>query len=314
VKWAEIEVRCSPNSVDAVSELFTAAGCGGTAIRDDCGFPISESGLEDATAVNPQSKIKNSTSHVLGYLPVDDRLEGSLATLRERLRELPGFGLPVEDGLTLRTVQDQDWESAWKEFFKPLRVGRRLVVKPSWEEYDPRPDDLVVELDPGMAFGTGAHPTTQLCLEALEELVQPGARILDFGTGSGILSIAAARLGAAAVTGLDNDPVAAAAADLNVTANRLRNRIRIQGGDLESLAPGDTFEGIVANILAGVILDYAEGLARHCRPGGWLITSGIVDHRAGVVAEGLRDRGFVGLETRHRGEWVAVIGRRGTGA
>jgi ribosomal protein L11 methyltransferase len=163
-----------------------------------------------------------------------------------------------------------------------------------------------------MAFGTGAHPTTQLCMEALEELVQPGERILDFGTGSGILAVAAARLGAAEVIGIDIDPVAAAAADLNVTANHLRNRVRIQGGELEGLPSGVLFDGIVANILAGVILDHAEGLSHRCRQGGWLIASGIVDHRAAAVAQGLRDCGFVDLQIRHRGEWVAVVARRGT--
>src|SRR2546422_789169 len=114
--------------------------------------------------------------------------------------------------LSFTTGRRGDWASAWKAYFKPLRVGRRFVVKPSWEAYAPRPDDRVLELDPGMAFGTGAHPTTQLCLEALEETVQPGERVLDFGTGSGILAIAAARLGAGTVFGLDIDPVAAAAA------------------------------------------------------------------------------------------------------
>ena len=122
--------------------------------------------------------------------------------------------------MTLRTVQDQDWESAWKQFFKPLRVGRRLVVKPSWEEYAPRPDDLVLELDPGMAFGTGAHPTTQLCLEVLEDVVRPGERVLDFGTGSGILALAAARLGAGPVVGLDIDPVKAGMLLWHVPAKR----------------------------------------------------------------------------------------------
>jgi ribosomal protein L11 methyltransferase len=236
-----------------------------------------------------------------------------LEELQTRLKALPLFGLEVEDGLTLRTVQDQDWESAWKEFFKPLRIGRRLIVRPSWEEYSPRPEDQVIELDPGMAFGTGAHPTTQLCLETLEDVVKPGERVLDFGTGSGILAVAAALLGAAEVMGLDTDPVAADAADRNVTINHVRDRVRIQGGDLDVLRPGDTFDGVVANILAGVILDYADRLAERCRPGGWLVASGIIDHRAGAVAAGLRAAGFTGIEARHRGEWVALLARRDPG-
>jgi ribosomal protein L11 methyltransferase len=134
--------------------------------------------------------------------------------------------------------------------------------------------------------------------------------VLDFGTGSGILAIAAARLGAAEVVGLDIDPVAAAAADLNVTGNRLRDQVRIHGGDLAALPADLTFGGIVVNILAGVILDYAEALAARCRPGGWLVTSGIIDHRADAVATALRQCGFSEIETRRRGDWVALLARR----
>jgi ribosomal protein L11 methyltransferase len=318
VKWAEIEVCCAPESVDAVSELLVAAGCGGTAVREEGRSGVQSdtlrAGRSSEAPPSPLHPLTPSPLHpcrVLGYLPVDDRLEASLAMLRERLQALPRYGLPVEEGLTLRTVQDQDWESAWKQYFKPLRVGRRMVVKPSWEEYAARPEDLVLELDPGMAFGTGAHPTTQLCLETLEEVVRPGDRVLDFGTGSGILAIAAARLGAQLVIGLDIDPVAAGAAELNVTGNCLRDRVRILGGDLDSLPPGQTFDGIVANILAGVILDAAPGLASRCRVGGWLVTSGIIEHRAQAVADELYACGFLDIETRRRGEWVALTARRG---
>jgi ribosomal protein L11 methyltransferase len=306
VKWAEITIRCSPDSTDAVSAALTDVGCGGTAIRD--GGP-DNSGEAAETRLPAAGGIPHGQASVTGYLPVDDRLEGRLQELRERLGDLPRFGLPVEEGITLRTVQDQDWESAWKAYFKPLHVGRRFVVKPTWEEYAARPGDLVLELDPGMAFGTGAHPTTQLCLEALEDVVQSGERVLDFGTGSGILALAAARLGAT-VIGLDIDPIAASAADLNVTANHLRDCVRIQGGDLEALSPDDRFDGIVANILAGVILDYAEGLAERCRPGGWLVASGIIDHRADAVVAGLQAAGFTDARRLCRGEWVALVARR----
>jgi ribosomal protein L11 methyltransferase len=199
MKWAEITLRCPPASVDAVTALLTSLGCGGTVTQDQSPVEASSQGYASSSVGHIITSSHHHIISVLGYLPVDDRLEPTLAELKERLRELPRFGLPVDEEIRLRTVQDQDWESAWKAYFKPLRVGRRFVVKPSWEAYTPRPDDLVLELDPGMAFGTGAHPTTQLCLEALEGKVQPGERVLDFGTGSGILAIATARLGATVV-------------------------------------------------------------------------------------------------------------------
>src|ERR1051325_5172253 len=176
MRWAEMTVECAPESVEAVSYAFLQAGCGGVMM----------------TGTDPVK--------IQGSLPVTDELTGRMDALRAHLDRLPEFGLPgLCDGMTVRYAEDEDWANAWKQYFKPLHIGRRLVVKPSWEYYSPQGEDLVLELDPGMAFGTGGHPTTQLCLFALEERVTPGMAVADIGTGSGILSLAAAKLGAATV-------------------------------------------------------------------------------------------------------------------
>ena len=240
---------------------------------------------------------------VNGYLPVDDRLENTLLTLREALDSVPEAVAEV----TIRFVAEEDWANAWKQYFKPQRVGKRLVVKPTWEDFDAAPDDLIIQIDPGMAFGTGLHGTTRLCLRALEDAVKPGMRIADVGTGSGILSIAAAHLGAAHVEAVDNDPVAVRVALENVEVNEVGDRVTVRES---SVPPSGTFDIVAANILADVILGMARALFDAVRPGGSLIASGIIDSRASDVATGLTAIGFQIAETMTEGEWVALIARR----
>jgi ribosomal protein L11 methyltransferase len=243
---------------------------------------------------------------ITGYLPVDDRLEERLEGLRERLAVLRESGLDPGDGLAVRFVQDEDWAEAWKAYFRPIRVGRSLVIKPSWETLAAADGDRVIELDPGMAFGTGAHPTTQLCLALLEERVAPGDRVLDLGTGSGILALAAARLGAREVLALDLDPVAVAAARENVAANGLAGVVRVEEGGVEA-APGPPYDLVVANILADVIRDLAPALALQLRRRGLLIASGIIADRAADVTVALRAAGFDLEEERAQEEWRALV-------
>ena len=182
MRWAEMTVECPPESVEAVCYAFIEAGCGGVMM----------------TGTSPVK--------VQGSLPVTDELTGRMSGLRDHLDRLPEFGLPgLVDGMTVRYAEDEDWANAWKQYFKPLRIGRSLIIKPSWEFYSALPGDLILELDPGMAFGTGGHPTTKLCLESLEEYVRRGMTVADIGTGSAILSLAAARLGAGHVYATDID-------------------------------------------------------------------------------------------------------------
>ena len=186
MRWAEISIDAEAGAVDAVGSALNAAGCGGFEVRE--------------TAEPPA---------VAGYLPVDDRLEDRLGQLQDALAQLPAHGVTgAGTELTLRYVEEADWANAWKAYFKPMRVGRRLLVTPPWEHPDLAPDDIPIIIDPGMAFGTGSHPTTKLCLAALEDYVQPGQTVADVGTGSGILAIAAAKLGAARITANDIDTLA----------------------------------------------------------------------------------------------------------
>jgi len=282
MRWAEITIDTPPEAIDAVGQALYGVGCGGFEVRE--------------TAKPPA---------VAGYLPVDDRLEDRLTVLQEALAALPGFGIMgVSTGLTLKYVEEADWANAWKAFYKPFRVGHRLIVTPPWESPVLAPDDIPLVIDPGMAFGTGSHPTTQLCLTALEDYVKPGQSVADVGTGSGILAIAAAKLGASPVAANDNDTLAVKIARENAAANGVSVTVT------EELPLG-TYDILVANILADVIIGLASDLISRLKPSGLLIASGIIDTREADVQTALESLSLAHIETRRQGEWVALVFRLG---
>lgn len=282
MRWAEITIDTPREAIDAVGQALYGVGCGGFEVRE--------------TAKPPA---------VAGYLPVDDRLEDRLTVLQEALAALSGFGITgVSTGLTLKYVEEADWANAWKAFYKPFRVGRRLIVTPPWESPELSPDDIPLVIDPGMAFGTGSHPTTQLCLTALEDSVKPGQSVADIGTGSGILAIAAAKLGALTVSANDNDTLAVKIARENAAANNVSVTVT------EELPLG-TYDILVANILADVIIGLAGDLISRLKPNGLLIASGIIDTRETDVQTVLESLSLKHIETRRQGEWVALVFRRG---
>lgn len=227
------------------------------------------------------------------------------------LREISGrTGIPLpppEAG----EVLDDDWANRWKEWFKPLRVGRRTVIKPTWEAFTPSPGDVVIELDPGQAFGTGTHETTRLCMELIEELLPstPSCTILDVGTGSGILAIAALRHGAAFAEGIDIDPQAIATAMENASLNGVAGSTRFQTTTLDRI--DRQYPLVLANILAEDLVRMRHDLARVTAPGGTLILSGILKEKEGFVLEGFADSGLGPVSTRTMGEWCAILFRKG---
>ncbi|WP_309721088.1 50S ribosomal protein L11 methyltransferase [Armatimonas sp.] len=271
MRWAEIEIAAVGDDQELYSTLLTeVAGCQG---------------------------FSADSNTVKGYLPVDERLEGSLLALRT------AAGRDV----TIRFVQEEDWANAWKQYFKPQRIGERIVVKPSWEAFSPKPDDLVVEMDPGMAFGTGLHATTRLCLRALEQHVKGGETIADVGTGSGILAIAAILLGAKSAICTDIDPLAVRIAWENIERNKMIGTVEAVEA---TLPPPGQFDIVVANILPDVILGMADELIAATKPGGLLIVSGIIESRTEDVNAGLMGHGLKILAVETEGEWVGILARQ----
>ncbi len=238
---------------------------------------------------------------VKAWLPDDACVASQRRAVRRALASLPAT-------VRSRWLREEDWAEAWKAFFPVLRISRRLVICPAWRSYRARAGQAVIRLDPGMAFGTGQHPTTLMCLRALEETVLPGARVLDLGTGSGVLALAAARLGAARVLALDTDPQAVRAARENVRLNELEGVVRVEEGTLEgALGP---FDVIAANISAAVIEELAGALAAALRPGGVLIAGGFSREGAEAVAGALTAAGLVVERTLSEGDWRTHVARR----
>ncbi|MBI4216802.1 MAG: 50S ribosomal protein L11 methyltransferase [Chloroflexi bacterium] len=250
-------------------------------------------------------------SMVRGYFPVDDSLSSRLWEFQESLDFLQsqGFLRCWEK----RAVESQDWEHTWRRHFPLQHIGQRLVIKPSWRSYAPKDQEVVVELDPGIAFGTGLHPTTRMCLALLEQRLRPGDRVLDLGTGSGILAIAAAGLGAAHIDARDVDPVAVKAARENAAKNGVEGLIQVSEGTLAPHPPLDTafptYELVLANIYTNVLTALAESLARALAPEGSLIISGYIDAHQAQVEGALEAAGLTLTERARQGEWHAAVAR-----
>ena len=244
---------------------------------------------------------------VTGYFPLDERiddhrrnLESSLFLLKQDI----GFDYQVD----YTETAEEDWAESWKAFFKPERVGHRLVVKPTWEVYETSPTDIVLEIDPGMAFGTGTHPSTAMCIEMIEGYLKPGDSFLDIGTGSGILMIAAAKLGAGMLIGIDKDPVAAEIAEKNMKQNCIPKAIyQIKTGNLIQEVEG-RYNIVTVNILAEVILPLLDTLNEVVAENGIIILSGITESKKNLVHEKMAEKGILEVETRLKDSWAAIVG------
>ena len=287
--WLEASVQVDGEAAEAVSEVFNRYGRGGAVLSTD---------FDDDSGHTAVVTVKT-------YLPLDEEGRKTRQRIEEALWHLSQiYPLPVPE---FRELTEDDWANAWKKHYHVLRIGQRIVVKPPWQEHKRQPNDIVIELDPGMAFGTGLHPTTQMCLQALEEHLKPGARVLDLGTGSGILAIAAAKLGAGSVLALDNDPLAVRAAQANVQSNGVQNLVAVEHGSLDKAT--EDFELVLINILAGVIIELTgQGLVDRVRPTGLMIAAGIIEEQEAEVTAALREHGLEIVERRQEKDWVTLVG------
>ncbi len=301
--WLEITVATSPEGVEPVAEIFQETGAGGVVIEDPAVILHYASQTHPEEWAVPPGVAKEGLPLVKGYLPVDSGLPKQLEDFKAALNRLAFFPPPE---VSTRIIPEEDWTGAWKAYYKPVRVGRRLVIRPPWESYDATGNELIIEIDPGLAFGCGTHATTTMCLELLEDYIQPGLKVYDIGTGTGVLSIAAAKLGAGRVTAVDIDSLACKVAARNVEKNGATGQVCVVNGNLLDFLAGGV-DLIVSNILADVIISLAPDASGKLQPGGILIASGIIRERADDVCAALKAAGFSICRQMEEGQWVALV-------
>ncbi|WP_273697371.1 50S ribosomal protein L11 methyltransferase [Selenomonas noxia] len=312
MRWARISVVTTHEGADLIANILMELGAAGTEIDDPSLVnEYIDAGLWDYTDL-PRAE-DTETVTVRAYLPEDARLESSLLALAERIAALRHAGAALGAGTISHSfVADEDWAETWKAYIHTEKIGERIVVRPTWEEYTPSANEIVIELDPGAAFGTGAHATTAMCLRWLEHLVSPGMRVYDVGCGSGILAVAAAKLGAGEVIAMDYDPVAVSVAEENIRQNNVHNVVACESDLLSACEGAAPAELITANIIADVIIRLFAQLDRHLAPGGTLLASGIIDDRIADVEHAAAEHGFTVLDMTCEKEWAAMIIRRAT--
>ncbi|KQY87390.1 ribosomal protein L11 methyltransferase [Paenibacillus sp. Root52] len=318
--WHELTIHTTEEAVEMISNFLHEAGAGGVSIEESGTLNKKRDAPYGEWYEFPLNDIPEGFAEIKGYFSEDTDMEALQAEVRPRIEQLAEFDINVGDvRYETRTVDENDWADAWKKYFKPVRVSERLTIKPTWEEYTPEsPDEKIIELDPGMAFGTGTHPTTSLCLRTLETVIQGGEEVIDVGTGSGILAIGAVQLGAKHVLALDLDPVAVSSAKENAHLNGLDDRITVKESDLLSvLGSEDPTLGvklpvkiIVANILAEIIMLFVDDVYNALESGGVYIASGIWKNKEQLVHDGLIAAGFE-ISAIHRDEdWLAYVARK----
>lgn len=305
-EWNEVRIVVPVEAMEAVSGILYGLEVKGISIQDPTDMLTRDSGPLTWDFADINIFPEGADNAVLtAYFPDTDRIEETVSRIREKIQELSDFGIRNDPfRVDYKLVLEEDWANSWKKYYKTMKVGERIIIKPLWEEYDAGPGELVVEMDPGMAFGTGTHETTRLCVELLQEYIQGGETVFDVGTGSGILAITAARLGAEKVLAIDLDPVAVDSAKINVNYNDL-SQITVKEGNLLDEAEGGA-DVIIANIIADVIIAMAPDLKRLMKPGGIFIGSGIISFREEAVREALEASGFTILQVRDDNDWRAI--------
>jgi len=303
MKWIEVKVisNCTAKELatDLISNIFYDLGLKGVVVEDPDIKPVEK--WENAEDIMP------AHISVIGYIPENKQSRKHLRIIKEKLTRLE-----KECGIfsksICRTIDEQDWSESWKEFFHPIKITKKIVIKPSWQDYDADPDDVVIEIDPGMAFGTGTHPTTALCISMIEKYMKKGDKFLDIGTGSGILMITAAKLGAQKICGIDNDEIAIDIAQKNLLLNGIASKnFKLMTGSLTDKV-NERFDFVAANILTETIMVLLDSVKNVLKKKSVFICSGIIEKNKDKVVEKMVASGFEIADILKQEEWVSIAG------
>ncbi|RID89472.1 50S ribosomal protein L11 methyltransferase [Peribacillus asahii] len=311
MKWSEIAIHTTNEAVEPVSNILHEAGASGVVIEDPLELiKERENVFGEIYQLNP-ADYPDEGVLVKAYLPVNSFLGETVEEIKLAINNLLLFDIDLgRNAVSISEVNEEEWATAWKKYYNPVKISERFTIVPTWEEYEPvSSDELIIELDPGMAFGTGTHPTTVMCIQALERTVQKGDLVVDVGTGSGVLSIAAALLEAKQVQALDLDEVAVRSANINVKLNKVQDRVHVSQGNLLD-GVEEQADVVVANILAEVIMRFTDDVAKVVKPGGYFVASGIIQPKKDDVKQAIVASGFTIEETIQMEDWVAIIAKR----
>jgi len=303
MKWTEVKVifdsKNKEFAADLISNIFYDLGLSGV-VLEDADMPLSPNGPADLPSPRWNA--------VSAYLPKTEKLSDSMGFIKKRLIEL-ARQFHIQSRIVCRDIDETDWAESWKAYFWPQKIGNKIVIKPSWREYVPAPDDIIIEIDPGMAFGTGTHPTTSLCIQMIETYLQKGDAFLDVGTGSGILMASAAKLGAARLIGIDNDVLAVEIARKNLLLNSIDpEKFDVLAGDLAETV-NQKFHFVTANILTEAIIRLLDHIRSILIDGGVFVCSGIIEEKKDLILSKMEKLGFDILDTVIQEKWVAIAGR-----
>lgn len=320
MRWHEITIRTMEEATEAIADLFHQLGAGGVSIEESGTLNKERDTSFGQWYELPLNDIPEGEAVIKGYFAMETEIAAVREWLATMMRGLAQHGLDAGAAtIEVMVVDDEDWANAWKQYFKPVKISDGLAIKPTWETYVPDGNEKVIELDPGMAFGTGTHATTVLCMKALEEVVRGGEQVIDIGCGSGILAVTAVKLGASHVLALDLDPVAVSSTIENARLNGLDQHITALESDLLQAVRGESREQlgidlpvqvVVANILAEIICEFADDVYQVLESGGYYIASGIITRKSELVQEALRRAGFEIAWFRAEQDWIVIAARK----
>lgn len=330
MKWMKLTINTLTEAVDAISSMLYDLGIDGIEIEDN--VPLTEEEKKQMFVdILPIGDENDNSAKINLYVEPSENIDGLIMSVKEGLKEISTFIDVGSANVTLVETEDKDWLNNWKEFFKPFRVDDTIVIKPTWEKLtDAKESDLVIEIDPGISFGTGSHETTKLCILAIKKHLKPGNMVLDAGSGSGILSIVANKLGAEKVLGIDIDPIATKSAIENAQVNKIdslewilednRNMPEtdlvfatgniIEDNGIRSLIGREKYDLVVANILADIIIPMSGVIQENMKKGALFISSGIIDTKEDEVKASLEKNNFTILEINRMGDWVSFVAQK----
>ncbi len=311
MKWSELSIHTTNEAVEPISNILHEAGASGVVIEDSEDLSkIRTNEYGEIYELDPNDFPVDGVI-VKAYLPVTSFLGETVDEIKLAITNLINFDINIgANEVTISEVNEEEWSTAWKKYYHPVKISNRFTIVPTWEIYEPvESDELIIELDPGMAFGTGTHPTTVMSLQALEKYIKEDSTVIDVGTGSGVLAIGSAMLGAKHIHALDLDEVAVQSAKLNAKLNKVQNQIDVvQGNLLDTVKePADI---VVANILAEIIMTFTMDAYTIVKPGGYFITSGIIETKKDDVKNSLENAGFQIEEVMMMEDWVTIVSRK----